>query len=144
MNIKKLKTDRGFTIVELLIVIVVIAILAAITIVAFNGVQQRARDAERASDVAAIAKALSAYIADGNTVPNDAEDAKTALGSYPTVKVDSTVLDKLGSTASSSGSQTTYGYTTCETGTPEATTGATISWEKEAGDGTESLDAGSC
>lgn len=34
--------SRGFTIVELLIVIVVIGILAAITIVAFNGIQDRA------------------------------------------------------------------------------------------------------
>ena len=37
------KTTSGFTIVELLIVIVVIGILAAITIVAYNGVQNRAR-----------------------------------------------------------------------------------------------------
>jgi len=36
------KTARGFTITELLIVIVVIAILAAISIVAYNGIQQRA------------------------------------------------------------------------------------------------------
>lgn len=53
--------QRGFTIVELLIVIVIIAILAAITIVAFNGVQQRARDAKRKQDVAQIAKLLSIY-----------------------------------------------------------------------------------
>ncbi len=37
------KTKSGFTIVELLIVIVVIGILAAITIVAYNGIQERAR-----------------------------------------------------------------------------------------------------
>ena len=39
--------SSGFTIVELLIVIVVIAILAAITIVAYNGIQQRARNTQR-------------------------------------------------------------------------------------------------
>ena len=42
------KRRTGFTIVELLIVIVIIAILAAITIVAYNGLQQRARDSQRA------------------------------------------------------------------------------------------------
>lgn len=49
---------RGFTIVELLIVIVVIGILASITIVAYNGIQQRARDTQRKSDLASIAKVL--------------------------------------------------------------------------------------
>ncbi|RYF29318.1 MAG: prepilin-type N-terminal cleavage/methylation domain-containing protein [Chloroflexi bacterium] len=40
-------SKSGFTIVELLIVIVVIGILAAITIVAFNGVQKRAQQSKR-------------------------------------------------------------------------------------------------
>jgi prepilin-type N-terminal cleavage/methylation domain-containing protein len=51
----------GFTIVELLIVIVVIAILAAITIVAYNGIQERGRDAARESDLASLAKLLTIY-----------------------------------------------------------------------------------
>lgn len=59
----------GFTIVELLIVVVVIAILAAITIVAFNGVQQRARDSRRSSDVANIKKLLEMYKTDNSTYP---------------------------------------------------------------------------
>ena len=42
MTTKTQRNLRGFTIVELLIVIVIIAILAAITIVAYNGIQQLA------------------------------------------------------------------------------------------------------
>ena len=42
---------QGFTIVELLIVVVVIAILAAITIVSYNGITARARDTTLMSDV---------------------------------------------------------------------------------------------
>lgn len=51
----------GFTIVELLIVIVVIAILATISVVAFTGVQNRANDAAVKSDVRNLAHALHAY-----------------------------------------------------------------------------------
>lgn len=55
------RQQKGFTIVELLIVIVVIAILAAITIVAYNGIQQRARDTKRKDDVAEVAKLVQMY-----------------------------------------------------------------------------------
>lgn len=60
----QLPKRRGFTIVELLIVIVVIAILAAISVAVYTGVQQRARDSQRKSDVAAIVKALKLYEVD--------------------------------------------------------------------------------
>lgn len=59
----------GFTIVELLIVIVVIGILAAITIVAYNGVQQRSRDGRRDSDMHLLKTALEMYQADNATYP---------------------------------------------------------------------------
>ena len=60
---------RGFTIVELLIVIVVIGILAAITIVAYNGVQTRALASKRQADVNAYVKAVyAARITTGNTL----------------------------------------------------------------------------
>ena len=59
----------GFTIVELLIVIVVIAILAAITIVAYNGVQQRARNSAIMSGVEAYQKALLLYSVDHQAYP---------------------------------------------------------------------------
>lgn len=60
---------NGFTIVELLIVIVVIAILAAISVVAFNGIQQRGRNAQTISGVKAYEKALKLYYADNGSYP---------------------------------------------------------------------------
>jgi len=63
------KSSSGFTIVELLIVIVVIAILAAITIVAYNGIQQRARDGERRTEMQTIEKALALYFIDNGSYP---------------------------------------------------------------------------
>lgn len=65
------KSSSGFTLVELLIVIVVIAILAAISVVAYRGVQNRAHDSRRLSDLTAITKALELY--------------KSEIGNYPSV-----------------------------------------------------------
>lgn len=59
---KKHKTS-GFTIVELLIVIVVIAILAAITVVAFSGIQDRSKNSQMVSTAQQWKKLISLYIA---------------------------------------------------------------------------------
>jgi prepilin-type N-terminal cleavage/methylation domain-containing protein len=60
---------KGFTIVELLVVIVVIAILAAITVVAYNGIQTRAKNVKTISAATAWIKALKLYNADKGTWP---------------------------------------------------------------------------
>jgi prepilin-type N-terminal cleavage/methylation domain-containing protein len=77
-NIKKMKDERGFTIVELLIVIVVIGILAAIVIVAYNGVQNRAKTTSAQAAASTSAKKAEAYNADGPT------------GAYPLIGTDLT------------------------------------------------------
>jgi len=59
----------GFTIVELLIVVVVIAILAAITIVSYNGITRNAQNSERVSDISAIQKALELHYVDNGNYP---------------------------------------------------------------------------
>jgi prepilin-type N-terminal cleavage/methylation domain-containing protein len=60
---------NGFTIVELLIVIVVIGILAAITIVSYNGIQQRSRNTQVITGVEAYYKALRSYHAVNGSYP---------------------------------------------------------------------------
>jgi prepilin-type N-terminal cleavage/methylation domain-containing protein len=65
------KQTTGFTIVELLIVIVVIGILAAITIVAYNGVQTRARAAQAQSDANGVGKLLALVNVSSGSFPND-------------------------------------------------------------------------
>lgn len=57
-RIEQTKQINGFTIVELLIVIVVIGILAAITVVAYNGIQERAQTTQANSELATLAKAM--------------------------------------------------------------------------------------
>jgi len=56
-----IKRQSGFTIVELLIVVVVIAILAAITIVAYNGIQNRAKHSATQSAVSQASKKIMTY-----------------------------------------------------------------------------------
>lgn len=57
-----MKSKSGFTIVELLITIVVVAILAVISVVAFNGIQERALNAQIISGVRSYHQAILNYI----------------------------------------------------------------------------------
>lgn len=57
----KTRKQNGFTIVELLIVVVVIAILAAITLVTYNGIQQRAQNTQFLAAFDAYEKSLRLY-----------------------------------------------------------------------------------
>ncbi len=130
---------KGFTLVELLIVIVVIAILAAISIVAYNGVTQKARDDERISDARNIINAISSYNAENEGKWLTASDAdKTILKGYNTVKVPAKAVDKL---SDNTVDKDHYKLETC--GSPQ--TGAKITIWNEAKNAihTETYTAGS-
>jgi type II secretory pathway pseudopilin PulG len=65
--------------VELLIVIVVIGILAALVITTYNGIQQKGRNTERQTDLKALQGQLEAYYAQHGSYPAVATDG-TGLG----------------------------------------------------------------
>jgi prepilin-type N-terminal cleavage/methylation domain-containing protein len=72
--------QKGFTIVELLIVIVVIGILAAITIVAYNGIQERARASTVSAALSQVANKLAVYQVDYPDVYPADKTALEAIG----------------------------------------------------------------
>ncbi len=68
-----LQNKKGFTIIELLIVIAIIGLLATISLVALNGARQKGRDAKRIGDIRQIQVALELYFNDNNSYPIVAE-----------------------------------------------------------------------
>lgn len=71
---------RGFTIVELLIVIVVIAVLAAVVSVAYSGVQRSARNTQRIAAAKEWQKIIHLYIAANGRYPAGSSNVHYCLG----------------------------------------------------------------
>lgn len=72
---------RGFTIVELLVVIVVIAILASITIVAYSGIRERAINTAHLSEIMAWRDSFVLYQATTGSYPSSMTiDTEYCLG----------------------------------------------------------------
>lgn len=74
--------QRGFTIVEIAIVVAIIGILAAITLVTFVQVQRQSRDDERNADIVTLKRALEHYYTDNGEYP-------ATTGSFTDWQVDS-------------------------------------------------------
>lgn len=70
MKNKNARLNPGFTIVELLIVIVIIGILASITIVSYVGISKKATEASLSSDLAGAKKQLSLYQVEHESFPD--------------------------------------------------------------------------
>lgn len=122
---------KGFTIVELLIVIVIIGILATLAVVGFNGVQEKATEATLKTDLANAERQL--------------ENAKTLAGSYPSSasdvkKSDGTTFEYTVSggqfciTASSASTDVTYFFNSTtrqvQTGTCPGHSGGSVAFDQ--------------
>lgn len=81
-----MRKRRGFTIVELLVVMVIVAILLTLSIFSISKNQANARDTERNSDAAAIANGLESRYRQGNRFVSSSTGNYIAPGSYPDIK----------------------------------------------------------
>ena len=151
-NIKsKSQAQKGFTIVELLIVVVVIAILAAITIVSYNGITNRANASGAQAAAASVQKKAELFAADGptgkypstiNALVTAASDKSyaTPISLFPTATNGALTADNGKSSAR---------YYVCATGitavgnvTPSNVTGARVEYWNYTGSGTLFTDIG--
>ena len=86
--------SSGFTIVELLIVIVVIGILAGLVITTYNGIQQKARNTERTTDLKTFQSQLEAYNANNGRYPTTANLGTTSATNVTFIASDLKGMDK--------------------------------------------------
>ena len=66
---------RGFTLIEILVVIAIIAILAGLGLGSYMSAQMKSRDARRKADLDVVAKALEVYLNDKGQYPEDGAGA---------------------------------------------------------------------
>ena len=111
-KLNRKKNQKGFTLVELLIVIAIIGILAAIAIPQFSKYRQNAYRAVTKSDVKNAYTAVQAYVSDnpGVTIPAVSQLGPAALGApYGAARVSKDVTVSIAADGSVSG--TYAGYT---------------------------------
>lgn len=68
LSLKKLN-NRGFTVIELLIVIVVIGILATLVVTTYSGIQEKNRDTQRKTDINNLRAKIETYQAQSGNYP---------------------------------------------------------------------------
>jgi prepilin-type N-terminal cleavage/methylation domain-containing protein len=120
--------QSGFTIVELLIVIVVIGILAGLVITTFNGIQQKGRNTERTTDIKAIHGQLEAYYAQTGAYPSLAQLNDSAWRATNMKGLDSGALEDpkgIGVAVSGTAGANVYAYVATPAGCDGDTANAT-------------------
>lgn len=127
--------QSGFTIVELLIVIVVIGILAAITIVAYNGIQNRAKTTTGQEAASTVATKAQAY----NTIESQYPAAVSNFADVTESDLEGLAVSTTAIAGAPAGSDPMVGYVACTDNT-----GANITWWNFTDGSVETRTVGTC
>lgn len=147
---------KGFTIIELLIVIVVIGILAAIVVVTYQGVQNKANKTAAEQNAREVANKATAFNASAARFPKTLDELTKATSNigdasaktYPEAKLSEKVSALVKTTGPTASDKTALLYQVCKkgTGVNEDFVGAqVIFWNHEtnkAAEGNEIIKAG--
>jgi len=106
--------QTGFTIVELLIVIFVLGILAALIFNAYNGIQEKGRDTERQTDIRALRSHMEAYWAQKGYYPSLTDMNDQSAGGFVATNMQGLALgafkDPRGASNALVATPTTFAY----------------------------------
>ena len=111
----KQKSSTGFTLIEIMVVIAIIALLASVVLVTLAAAKQKSRDAKRLADVRQLASAMELYFNDNTSFPATLGPlTPTYIKSLPTYPspVDTPCIAN-NSTYSYTGSSNTYTLLFC-------------------------------
>lgn len=73
-----MNNKRGFTLIEVLIVVSIIGLLASVVLVGLGGVRSRGKDARRVTDLKSLQNGLELYYAKIQSYPDNLDALKTA------------------------------------------------------------------
>lgn len=155
-DIKVAASHKGFTLVELLIVLAIIGVLSSFLFANFISARQRARDAQRKSDLRQIQAALELFRSDQGTYPDSSGGSNNlqTCGAGSTLTVGSSVYikqipcDPLGSGSTynagvyqyvSQSSNSTYYLVTCLENANDTSPGTTSSKPSGSGNCTNGI-----
>ncbi len=103
---KSRSANSGFTIIELLVVVVIIAVLAAITIFALNSIQTRARNSAALATSHTFTKKVSAYYQLVGSYPSNTSTVVSTLATYRDSSLGTANSIVIGTPSSSNGTNT--------------------------------------
>ncbi|MDD5547545.1 MAG: prepilin-type N-terminal cleavage/methylation domain-containing protein [Candidatus Pacebacteria bacterium] len=106
MHKQSLKSQKGFTLIEVLVVVSIIGLLASVFLVGLSGFRARGRDSRRVADLKSIQNGLELYYSKNNSYPTTVEGYAILAGADAGLGISKVPMDPK--------TETAYDYIACD------------------------------